>query len=528
MITYGLVKQIGPYARDYSARYKVPNTETIIPKYPYSPIVGTGEPSKYAARLVQDKDGKANPKLRSLKYKKEQEQYAAIVQFNQVFSTQNVLAGVPGEGSGEGGSKGSDEGGSGGSGEGSEELYITPPMPGGFPEEPVATLEEVLARSVSSVNELLSQRGRVESLRDRLARRNSEVFSDFGQFETYDRTSARDVQSVDPNLNVRIPIEYLTEALDEFRQMDLVLAATIFRGRELAEIEEEINTAYEVNPDYRNVSRIVRELINERTSNAAREILQAEQNQRNVQTAVAAAGSGSVNPNSYAPNMMTQSINTALGRANQINQRRQNIRPIGLQERIRDRGIPLPPMDENANLYAGFDQDAYEREIENDPNRIQDYIIANRESIRQEYYPELDQDDLFGLIERAMRDNITPWRNQLPNYSSTLQRPPAYPLPPGYPQLLERIEAMNRRTNRTSAAQRRRLGRGTVLDPMFTRTPIVLPEEIVLPNITPPRRRSVLSRRSSRLSSSRSSSSGRMSIDSGSLYQPSTSSSDRF
>jgi hypothetical protein len=537
MITYGLVKQIGPYARDYPSTFSRQNSVSISPKYPYNPEIGMGRPSNYAARLVEDKDGKdqANPKLRELKYKKEKEQYAAIAIFNQVFSTENsaLNGGVSGGGggSGGGGSGGGGDGGDGGSGgggdggdgggdggDGGEGPPITQ-LPGSFPEERVATLEEVLARSVSSVNELLAQQGRVTTLRDQLARRASSTFSDFGQFENLAENPNRDTQSVE-NVAEPIALEYLIEALDTFRDMDLRLAATMFQGQELTEIQQNINNAYATSRDYRTVSRIVRELLNERTNNVAGEIAQTLEHQRDVQNTVTAATT-SVNPNTNAPNMLIQCTNTAVNLPNRAAARllrRQNIRPIGLQERLRDRGLPLPATDDLSDLHFGFDQDAYFRMLETSVHRRNDYFLENRESIQQRYFPEIDPDDVIGIIQASFAAGITPWRDQLPSYPGVLQRPPDYPAPPGYPGLQARIDAMNRRTGQSSRNVRQRVGRGGVADPQRPRASAVrVPAEINLPNLRPRNNR----RRYAPSSSRSSGSYNAMSVESGSLYQPS-------
>jgi hypothetical protein len=58
MITYGLVKQIGPYAINYPQGFSRNNTTTIAPKYEYKNMLGTVvyDRSEWAGRIVQDKD----------------------------------------------------------------------------------------------------------------------------------------------------------------------------------------------------------------------------------------------------------------------------------------------------------------------------------------------------------------------------------------------------------------------------------------------------------------------------------------
>jgi hypothetical protein len=63
MITYGLVKNVGPYGKGYLASYHSSNTERIAPSYPYEPSLGLPTPSKYAKREVMDGEGVANPRF---------------------------------------------------------------------------------------------------------------------------------------------------------------------------------------------------------------------------------------------------------------------------------------------------------------------------------------------------------------------------------------------------------------------------------------------------------------------------------
>lgn len=63
MITYGLVKQMGPYGKGYVASYNASNKERISPTYPYEPSLGLPPPSKYAKREMMDGESSANPRF---------------------------------------------------------------------------------------------------------------------------------------------------------------------------------------------------------------------------------------------------------------------------------------------------------------------------------------------------------------------------------------------------------------------------------------------------------------------------------
>lgn len=62
MITYGLVKQIGPYAQPYPSTYRKRNKE-ISPGFSGEPKQGILEPSSFAKREVEDTAGAKNPRF---------------------------------------------------------------------------------------------------------------------------------------------------------------------------------------------------------------------------------------------------------------------------------------------------------------------------------------------------------------------------------------------------------------------------------------------------------------------------------
>jgi hypothetical protein len=62
MITYGLVKQIGPYAQPYPSTYRKRNKE-ISPGFSGEPKQGIFEPSSFAKREVEDTAGAKNPRF---------------------------------------------------------------------------------------------------------------------------------------------------------------------------------------------------------------------------------------------------------------------------------------------------------------------------------------------------------------------------------------------------------------------------------------------------------------------------------
>jgi len=91
MLTYGLVKQRGPYAQNYPSSY-TPNSNdvTIVsPRYPYDPTVGDSSSvhkrSYWAARVVPDSANLQNPKSNLYAAKSGQKQMQLQVHLNALF-----------------------------------------------------------------------------------------------------------------------------------------------------------------------------------------------------------------------------------------------------------------------------------------------------------------------------------------------------------------------------------------------------------------------------------------------------------
>lgn len=91
MITYGLVKQVGPYSSknlgisSYNPRAR--DTEIISPRYPYTPSMGHAvyNKSRWAKRQVLDREGYANPKLRKVQATNEMKELELKTMLGKVF-----------------------------------------------------------------------------------------------------------------------------------------------------------------------------------------------------------------------------------------------------------------------------------------------------------------------------------------------------------------------------------------------------------------------------------------------------------
>lgn len=94
MLTYGLVKQVGPYARPYPARYKVQNKTVISPRYPYDPSgdsTAVHNRSAWAARVVPDgPDPTSKTQLQREKQQQQDMQLNVVIEslFGNTFGTE--------------------------------------------------------------------------------------------------------------------------------------------------------------------------------------------------------------------------------------------------------------------------------------------------------------------------------------------------------------------------------------------------------------------------------------------------------
>lgn len=91
MLTYGLVRQRGPYAQDYPSSYdpSVRNSQNISPRYPYNPEIGNSvyNGSDWAKRKIVDGESYANPKLRKLQAENEMKMNEMQTFFSKLFGS---------------------------------------------------------------------------------------------------------------------------------------------------------------------------------------------------------------------------------------------------------------------------------------------------------------------------------------------------------------------------------------------------------------------------------------------------------
>lgn len=89
MLTYGLVKQRGPYARDYPQSYQQDNREVISPRYPFSAADADANAyhnrSLWAARLVPDSANLENPQFKMDVLKERQKEMQLRVNLSLLF-----------------------------------------------------------------------------------------------------------------------------------------------------------------------------------------------------------------------------------------------------------------------------------------------------------------------------------------------------------------------------------------------------------------------------------------------------------
>jgi hypothetical protein len=293
MITYGLVKQVGPYARDYPSRYIPSNKIVMAPRYPYSPMEGFEEKSPFAARQVPDREQLQKPKKQKLQNEIAQKQYQALVNvflpsmmFNQPFGVQNAAApSVPP----------SEPPAPLQTGETMPELMETSESyeTAESPSSPVAGLQEVLARTTSQANELLRQRQQLAALLEQ-------------PFEPLPINAG----VWDPTT----PLQFLS--LDTLKQMDEDMARISIPDSEtLQKSLDEISNVYSQLSDE---SSLVRELAKLRLETSQQELLNLTKQQKDVEEAIRSASTQpsqksslldqAVSTISYSPSFTTPSV----------------------------------------------------------------------------------------------------------------------------------------------------------------------------------------------------------------------------
>jgi hypothetical protein len=102
MLTYGLVKQRGPYARDYPSSYKQSNEEIISPRYPFDASAASSDAyhnrSLWAARLVPDSANLEAPKFKMDVLKQRQKEMELKVNLSLMFGNSFGVEGAVDEG----------------------------------------------------------------------------------------------------------------------------------------------------------------------------------------------------------------------------------------------------------------------------------------------------------------------------------------------------------------------------------------------------------------------------------------------
>lgn len=442
MITYGLVKQIGPYAVDYPASYKRNNAVDIAPRYPYNSIVGYGEKSAYAAREVEDKEGVATPKLPQFKYQDEKKQYGVMVNmfqptFGLSFSVENENMYGPAAPPNDGQS--SSSGPSSPYGSMSE-------IKSDAGSEPVARLSDVLRRSSETANELLSQRESLRSLSEQFlssenieAPTSSAYAADLSGSDS--RPSSGSSMSIDgSSYNAN---QVLQPILNALQLMDRRLAeSSISDPTTRSTVLMDIDSTYrQLTPD----SALVRGLLELRLNDVEDEIRNVAGFTREVEEAVRSAASPVAASTASRQSLLSQAVSTAAISA-----------PSSARNSIHELEWAL-----GQSLVAN----AYERQstasLRSNRSRADDDMPRALARL-QERYPDMDiNTDVLAMFERAGIEGFDPYRmpEALPNYLRDV--PPMYEIPPAYEALNNRLGTIRRRADITSSSEEQPRRRST-------------------------------------------------------------------
>lgn len=304
MITYGLVKQVGPYAQDYPSSYKPSNTETIVPKYPYVSVVGNGTKSLHAQRLVPDSTKGANPKYSRLKFVPQKKDFQLNVilyqpsvggptEFGNTFGVETPPPSSYGTPS---------------SGGPPSLLNETASEPDSFatasemlpspivsePGSPRAGLQEVLDRATQASNELLRQREQLGVLMQNIQPGVWDPSQPI-RFDTpYSELRQRAEQIGAEQLGIQPEVSFdpFNAFTDQMRSMDERLAETISNQETKSQVMDEIKSVYESKAmsDLKKEfgSDLVQELIDLRASMINDELDAVSQQSREVTSQIAA------------------------------------------------------------------------------------------------------------------------------------------------------------------------------------------------------------------------------------------------
>jgi hypothetical protein len=299
MLTYGLVKQVGPYARNNPQTYQQSNMEIIQPRYPYNPTIGLGTKSRYAQRVVEDREGVANPKLRKVRAEQKNKEIRLQMDLSNLFGRRfMVMNEVDGT------------------------LPVTQPAPVVEQPDPTLSLKEMLSQAVQFANVLLGQQQEMEELRTPDLTEESvqtEVATEDMGVGTETATedmgvgteTATEERSVGPDMGVGTTERGMQTELDTLRRMDKeVMGLLVSQDVEKEKMIEKIDMAYDKIP---NTPDVVKSLIDTRREDLQNELYEVTRRVSDIKEALMAAKSSSINPQVRKKSLLNQSLQIETG-----------------------------------------------------------------------------------------------------------------------------------------------------------------------------------------------------------------------
>lgn len=307
MITYGLVKQVGPYSRNYPQSYQADNTEVIRPRYPYNPVIGLGDKSRYAARQVQDKEGIANPKLRKVQAIQKNREMQVRLDLSNLFGKTFMVA---------------DEA------DGTQPTVM--PQTVVAEPDPSLSLREVLNQAVQYANVLMGQRERIRT------RRTQTEFQDGmedveepvvmpSEFTQTDEVADETAPGVEAETSTEMAQTVATQSevprsersmqteMEEMQRMDREVVGTLVQDEAVQQkMIETIDRVYQTMPTSVDAAR---DLITDRQQTLEDEVLILSQRMNDITSAISAARVSSVNPQVKRKSLLSQAVQVTTGKA---------------------------------------------------------------------------------------------------------------------------------------------------------------------------------------------------------------------
>lgn len=299
MLTYGLVKQVGPYGRNYPQTYQQSNMEVIQPRYPYNPTIGLGTKSRYARRLVEDREGMANPKLRKVRAEAKNKEMRLQMDLSNLFGRRfMVVDEVDGT------------------------LPVTMPAPAVETPDPTLSLREMLSQAVEFANVLLGQQQEIEELRTPdLTEESVQTEAETAEMGVGTEGATEEMvvgtettteeRGVGPDMGVGTTERGMQTELETLRRMDKeIVGQLVSQDVEKEKMIEKIDMVYQKVP---NTPDAVKSLIDTRREDLQNELYEVTRRVSDIKEAMLAAKSSSINPQVRKKSLLNQSLQIETG-----------------------------------------------------------------------------------------------------------------------------------------------------------------------------------------------------------------------